>query len=65
MSQLSSESFPQADVYTAGEINLRNCDMPVGSGAVSAAGESNVGRWCYRDYERRGEVKQGCDRLVW
>ena len=65
MSELRSEFFRQPDVCTAGEINLRNCDMLVGSGGVSAAGESNVDRRCYRDYERRGEVKQGCDRVVW
>lgn len=55
---ISSICFP------AGENNQRDRVMVVGTGGVSTVGESDVDGWCYRDYERRGEVEQGCDRVV-
>ena len=50
---------------TAGEINLRDCVMLVGAGGVSAAGESDVGGWSYHDSQRREEIEQGHDLIMW
>lgn len=50
----------QTLVCDAGEIDQRDCILLVDIGNFPAVGESNVGRWVYRNYERTEEVKQGC-----